>query len=413
MNQAAVHRHAKELQQARTFAEVGQIAYQAVRSLTRYHHSWLAIIEPENPDFARILQVSGAKAELIYEDAPLIPIAGDPMMEEVLRGDAVVVVLDARVDPRTNKEIVHRLQNRTLINVPMRVGTQVLGALGLGSFGPEGVLAPTQEELDGLVIFSVQLAAAFDRVHALARHLQVEQERMALAMRLQAVQRVELMGVLSAGVAHDLNNLLSVVQLSVDALEEGPNPDAIGEARAALRQSAQICKQLLALGRAQAPRREPIDLNARLDATLRLVRPAIPRGVILNQLVGRHPPIIGDPVQLDQALANLIINARDAVGEQGTIEVGADGVTFDSTGKRHPVWARPGEFARISVLDSGSGVPPHVLERIFDPLFTTKQHGTGLGLAVVASVAQQHGGLVRCESSPGCTRFELYLPVAD
>lgn len=226
-------------------------------------------------------------------------------------------------------------------------------------------------------------------------------------------KRVELMGVLASGVADDLNNLLTVVQVSLEALEAGLNPEAAGDARAALRQSSQVCSQLLALGRAQAPRREPIDLNARLQATLRLVRPAIPRGVQVSQQRQPHPHVVGDPVQLDQAFANLIINARDAVGEQGVIEVSTGTVHFDAAVKTRSLWARPGQFARVSVLDSGQGVPADLLARIFDPLFTTKLHGTGLGLSVVASVAQQHQGLVHCESAPGCTRFDLYLPVAD
>jgi signal transduction histidine kinase len=404
-----IFQHAEALQHARTFSEVGTVAFEAVQSLTRYRHSWLAIIEPENPDFARILQVSGAHADVIFEELPRVPIAGDPMMAELLRGEAVVVVNDARIDPRTNKEIVNRLHNRTIVNVPMRVGTQMLGSLGVGTFGDEGVLPPTPEELDSLVIFSVQLAAAFDRVHAAERHHRVEQERQALQLRLESLQRVELMGVLASGVAHDLNNLLTVIQSGIDALVMGPDAEAEAEARGAIDQAVLVCRQLLALGRPRAPRREPIDLKGRLEATLRLVLPAIPSGVVVSRHLQPHPPVVGDQVQLDQAFANLLINARDAVGERGSIEVRTDSMSF---GAAHPDWARPGEFARVSVSDSGVGVPPELLERIFDPLFTTKQQGTGLGLAVVASVVQQHQGLVRCESHPGNTRFELYLPVA-
>lgn len=413
MDQPSVFRHARELQQARTFAEVGRVAFAAVRSLTRYRHSWLAVLEPDAPSFARILQVSGEKAELIFEECPVVPVAGDEMMRELISARQVVVVDDARVDPRTNKEIVGRLLSRTIINVPMLLESQVLGSLGLGTFGDEGVLPPTREELDALVVFSVQLAAAFERVRAAERQRRVEEERQLLERRLEAVQRVELMGVLAAGVAHDLNNLLSVVNTSLDVLSEGPDPEAAEDGRLAVQRAAEVCGQLLALGRAHTTRREPIDLNARLEATLRLVRGAIPAGVRVNHGKGTHPRVVGDPVQLDQAFANLLINARDAVGERGTIEVVTDDVTFDASVQQRSGWARPGHFARVSVLDSGAGVPPAILDRIFDPLFTTKQHGTGLGLAVVASVMSQHQGLVHCESSPGHTRFELYLPVAE
>ncbi len=385
--------------------------FAAVTALTRYRHSWLALVEPENPGFAKILQVSGELAEGILEQLPSVPIAGDPMMAEVINSDAVVVVIDARTDPRTNKEIVALLQNRTIINVPMSLGSHVLGALGFGTFGEEGLLPPTADELDAMVVFSVQVAAAFERVRAQDRHDRVEQERAALELRLEALQRVELMGVLASGVAHDLNNLLMVIHGSVDLLELGPDEDALGDARKALRRSAEVCRQLLALGKARGAHREPIDLNARLEATLRLVRPAIPSGVVISHEMQTSALIVGDPVQLDQAFANLIINARDAVGERGTIEVITDDVTFDAEVQSRSGWARPGHFARISVLDSGGGVPAAIIHRIFDPLFTTKTHGTGLGLAVVSSVIQQHHGLVHCESTPGHTRFELYLPM--
>ena len=222
MDHAAVFRHAKELQQARTFGELGKVVFAAVSALTRYRHSWLAIIEPENPGFAKILQVSGELSEGVLEQVPTVPIAGDAMIAEVLLNEAVVVVNDARTDPRTNKELVALVQNRTIINVPMSVGTQVLGALGFGTFGEEEVLPPTADELDAMVVFSVQLAAAFERVRAQDRHDRVEKERAALELRLEALQRVELMGVLASGVAHDLNNLLSVMHGCVDLLAEGP-----------------------------------------------------------------------------------------------------------------------------------------------------------------------------------------------
>lgn len=412
MDQTSVFRHAKELQQARTYAEVGRVAHAAVTSLTRYRHSWLALFEPENPGFLRILETSGTMAEVIMEEIPTVPTEGDAMVAEILSGNGVVVVVDARTDPRTNKEIVALVHNRTIINVPMTLGGEVLGALGLGTYGEEECLAPTSEELDAMVVFSVQLAAAFERVRATERHQRVEKERIGLERRLEALQRVELMGLLASGVAHDLNNLLMAAQTNVELLARGPDPELLADTRAALQQAAQVCAQLLSLGRVQGGHREPIDLNARLDATLRLVRPSMPSGVKLSHQAHPHPRVLGNPVQLDQAFANLLINARDAVGERGTIEVVTDEVTFDEAARNHPGWARPGHFARVSVLDSGAGVPSAILDRIFDPLFTTKTHGTGLGLSVVSSVVQQHQGLVHCESRPGRTRFELYLPAA-
>lgn len=385
------------------------VANKAVRSLTRYRHTWLGIFEPEQPGCMRILEASEAIAELVYEEAPVVPIDGDPMMIELLRQEGAVVVVDARTDPRTNKSIVERLQNRTIINVPMRLGLTVVGTLGIGTFGDEGVVEPTQAELDALVVFGVQLAATLNRLADDERQQREARERVAIERRLEALQRVELMGVLLSGVAHDLNNLLSVVQSNLEMLKLGPDPEALLDAQLAVERAAQVCLQLLTLGRAQASTRQPIDLNERVEATLRLVRPAIPRGIEVSHEPHPHPLVFGDPVQLDQVLANLILNARDAVGAKGQICVEVNDATISPP---HAAWARSGHFARVCVRDSGTGIPPGIIERIFDPLFTTKSSGTGLGLAVVSRVVAAHQGLMHCESQPGNTSFELYLPEA-
>jgi signal transduction histidine kinase len=413
VDQSSVFRHAQALQQARTFTEVGRVAAQAVQSLTRYRHSWLAIVEPEAPEFVRILQVTGELSEVIFETCPLVPIAGDGMVQEIIERNHVVVVLDGREDPRTNKAIVEVLGNRTIINVPMVLGTQVIGMLGVGTFRDEGVVAPTQGELDALVVFSVQLAAAFERVRSTQRQQRIEHERARLERRLEALQRVEMMGVMASGVAHDLNNLLNIASMNVELLREEPDADAADDALLALRRAAEVCQQLLQLGREVTPPTQPLELDARVDETVRLFKPTLPAGVTITHQTAPHPEVRGDPTQLDQALANLVLNARDAVGEHGTIEIATDEVTFDDGALARHGWARRGRFARVSVIDSGTGIAPELVDRVFDPLVTTKKHGTGLGLAVVARVMEKHRGFVRCESRPGRTRFELYLPASS
>lgn len=412
MDQSAVFRHARALQQATTLSAVGRVAAEAVHALTRYRHSWLALLEVDDPKYARIIEVSSTLSDVILEHCPRVPVDGDPMMRELLEKSRVIVVDDARLDPRTNKAIVEQLGNRTLINVPMSIADTVLGSLGLGTFGDEGVMPPTEDELDALLVFSVQLAAAFERVRSTEKARQVEQERATLERRLESLQRVELMGVMASGVAHDLRNILTVLRSSVDLLSEGPDPEVAADAREALDRAADVCGQLLALGRTARKPVQEVDLDARLEATLRLVRPAMPSGVTVKYERRPHPAVTGDPVQLDQAFANLILNARDAVGERGTIHVVTDAVTFDEAGVARSRWARPGHYARVAVQDDGCGIPPDLLEHIFEPLVTTKQQGTGLGLAVVSTVMKQHHGLVHCESKPGQTRFELYLPAA-
>jgi len=222
------------------------------------------------------------------------------------------------------------------------------------------------------------------------------------------------MGVLAAGVAHDLNNYLSIVLSTLDLLAvELPERLAdLTPAKEATQRAASVAGHLLSLGRAAAAP-TLVDLDARVAATLQLVRPTMPKGIRVEHVASRRARLLGDPVQVDQAVANLLLNARDALDRKGTIVLTTDCLGFDREAATRAGWAREGRFARLRVHDDGPGIPAELQRRIFDPLFTTKPQGTGLGLAVVLRVVQQHQGLVRCESKPGQgTTFELYFPEA-
>lgn len=406
--------HSGELQRAGTLDELIRVANSAVRDVSRFRTAWLAWLDPENDAHVRILAVQGS-VPASWMTALVIPLEGDAMIQEILRGGKPVVVEDARTDPRTNKDIVAQTGNRTIINIPVTVGGNVRGSLGVGSFFDEGVMAPTTEELEALTLFATQLAPAFDRIRALEERDRVIEERQALEQHLRSLERVELMGVLAAGVAHDMNNLLSVAMLSLDSIPREPLPElhreSLGDAARALSKMREISRQLLQLGRREAPTRAELDLNARVERTLELVRPSIPRGV---KLVHEHdglPRVEADSVQLEQALANLVLNARDAVGERGTITLRVDERQFDPALVSRVRGSRPGRFAHVRVTDTGPGLPPELKDRVFDPLFTTKATGTGLGLAVVSRITAQHQGFVAVESEPGHgTSFDLYLP---
>ena len=376
----------------------------------------MALRDPTDTTLVRILGASKDIESLIFEQVPVFPSKGDPMLDEIFSGKGVVVVIDAPLDPRTNKAIVAKVHNRTIINVPMTLGDRVVGALGLGTFGEEGVMTPTEAELDALLIYAMQLAAAVERVRSAEARQRIERERYSLQRQLESLQRVELMAVLASGVAHDLNNLLAVILSNLNGIDPTPlgeDAEAIRDSLDAAARSREVIRQLLALGRPQAPHREHVDLNVHISSTLQLVKAAIPRGVQVTQERGPLMRVEGDPVQLGQALANLIINARDAVGDSGSITVGLDDVRLDEGFALSTGWARAGHFARVCVRDSGPGIPPDVIDPIYDPLFTTTPQGTGLGLAVVSRVVQQHQGLIRCKTAVGQgTTFEVYLPAA-
>ncbi len=415
INLNAVLRHASTLQRATTLSELVALTWNAVRSETRYRTAWLALVEPADPAHFRVVQVEGSMQELVLEKCPKVAIAGDAMLHELIEGKAPVLVLEAADDPRTNKVMVAALGNRTILNVPMVLGPVVIGALGVGTFGDEGALAPSDDEVEALVILATQLAGAITRMSLLDAQRQDAERRQRLERYLESLQRVELMGVLAAGVAHDLNNYLTVAQANLGLLEMSAANSDHGLVEAAIhatQRASDVVQQLLSLGRAQSPNRELVDLQARVAGTVRLVRSSMPATVTLTREPGGAPPVTGDPVQIEQALANLLINAREAVGDAGVITIGVHERELNEDFVRAQPWARTGRFACVSVSDNGAGIPADVLPNIYDPLFSTKSIGTGLGLAVVSRVVQQHAGLIHCESTLGQgTRFELYFPI--
>ncbi len=409
-----VLQHSGELQQARSLSDLMRVSLRAVKAMSRYREVWVAWFEPDDPAKVRVIASSPNIEERIWETSPILPRGADVMLEEIALGARPVVVEDARTDPRTNKEMVARFANRTIINIPIMLAGTVRGSLGTGTFGDEGVRPPTPAELDALVIYASQFAPAFDRVQALEERDRVEQQRRALQGHLESLQRLELMGVLAAGVAHDLNNMLAVAMTSLSTLTPPPSDaEAIASATAALDKVRELSRQLLQLGRQSEVRRQRVPLIERVGSTLDLVRPSIPRSVQVTYQHQGAPVVEGDPLQLEQAVANLVINARDAVGPTGSISLSVDERNIDASTAPRVHGARAGRFARFAISDSGPGIPGHLLERVFDPLFTTKPLGTGLGLAVVSRITEQHHGFVAVHSPPGQgATFELYLPVA-
>jgi PAS domain S-box-containing protein len=243
-------------------------------------------------------------------------------------------------------------------------------------------------------------------------------ERKQLEAQFLRVQRMEGIGSLAGGLAHDLNNILTPILMSVPFLREtagdSESREMLDTVKACAQRGADIIKQLLTFARGQPGARVPLPLRHLLAEMDKIVRETFPRNIHLV-VVAREGlwSVLGDATQIHQALMNLCVNARDAMPDGGTLTLSAENLILDETVASVTPDAKPGAYVGLSVADTGTGIPREQLDRIFDPFFTTKEigQGTGLGLSTVLGIVRGHGGFVRLDSQVGQgTRFELFLP---
>jgi signal transduction histidine kinase len=249
----------------------------------------------------------------------------------------------------------------------------------------------------------------------------IEQRRTANALaesqqQLRQAQKLEAVGRLAGGVAHDFNNLMAAILAYADLVLKDMSGDDLHRAdleeiRAASGRASKLTLQLLAFSRAQVIERVMLDLVQVLGGVWQLLRRLVGDTIRID-IDYRSPlwPIRGDQVQIEQVLMNLVTNARDAMPGGGTLSFVLSNAIAPSAASPHPVPA-PGEYVKMQVSDTGEGIPADVLSKIFEPYFTTKPEGTGLGLATVYGIVQQMGGSVFVDSPPGSGAvFTIYLP---
>jgi signal transduction histidine kinase len=412
---------AKRLLPATSFADLIAVTREEVEAATGYRHVWFMVKDREELDEVRLIDYAGDRREIIWETVPVLNVKGDAFLEELLTKDEPDVIPDARLDPRTNKQIVAQLQNRTIVNIPLRLLDRPYGVFGVGTFGDEGCRTPTAAELDYLVGMAGQLSVAAARMRYLEERSRGERERLEMERRLLQLQKLESLGLLAGGIAHDFNNLLTVI-LSGAALAERATKDpvVIEELQTVIEAAARgrdVTRKLLAMSRQQDLDLRPLNLNDRLGELLALVRRVLPENIEVDHIRGANLPLTeGDASQIDQVFMNLCVNARDAMPSGGRLTIETEQVLVNgSYAKTHP-WAKPGRYVLTTVADTGIGMARDVLDRIFDPFFSTKGPvaGTGLGLSIAYGIVRQHGGMLNCYSEPGVgTSFKVYLPAIE
>jgi signal transduction histidine kinase len=240
-----------------------------------------------------------------------------------------------------------------------------------------------------------------------------------LRSQLAQAQRMESVGRLAGGVAHDFNNLLMGIMGYADLCRDGidanhPIREWLAEITHEAQRSANLTRQLLAFARKQTIAPKVLDLNEAVGDMLKMLRRLIGEDIDLAWQPCLEPWRVRlDPGQLDQILANLCVNARDAIGDVGKVTIGTANVTIDAEYCAGHIEARPGSYAVLAVSDDGCGMDRETLGNVFDPFFTTKAmgQGTGLGLATVYGIVKQNEGFINVYSEPGKgTTFRIYLP---
>ena len=239
-------------------------------------------------------------------------------------------------------------------------------------------------------------------------------DRRRLEQRLQGAQKLEALGMLAAGIAHDFNNVLSAVSGNLDMMERHAAPDGplhrlILTAQRAMSRGETLTRHLLSFGRQRVLSPETVDLAQRIRELSDLLNGLLRDKIQLDLALAEDLwPVEVDPGELELAMLNIAANARDAMPEGGMLRIGAENVRLAAEPGGNGL---AGDFVAIEIGDTGAGIAPEVLERVFEPFVTTKKDGSGLGLSQVYGFAQQAGGMATIDSSLGKgTRVTLYVP---
>jgi PAS domain S-box-containing protein len=246
-------------------------------------------------------------------------------------------------------------------------------------------------------------------------------EKKTLEAQLRRAQRLESIGTLAGGIAHDLNNILSPILMGIHMLQE-KNPDEesqrwLGTMRTSAMRGSDLVKQVLTFARGAEGQRIKLSPKYLMKDLVLMLQDTLPKSIEVSYSVPNDVwPVMGDATQLYQLLMNLCLNARDAMPGGGRLQIKAENTRLDETYARMRFNAEPGRFVLITIADTGAGIPPEVRDKIFDPFFTTKEigRGTGLGLSTVLGIVKSHGGLIDVASKVGKgSAFKVYLPAVE
>lgn len=266
--------------------------------------------------------------------------------------------------------------------------------------------------------------------HARVRSLQIDKrvllvfvqqditERKLLEAQFLRAQRLESIGTLAGGIAHDLNNVLSPILLCAQILHkhfsDGEMKKMVEMIAVSARRGSDLVKQVLSFARGIEGQRVSLSMAPLIGEVQKIIQETFPKSIVPKiEISDPLSHVLGDSTQLHQVLMNIIVNARDAMPKGGILHIVCENIVLDELYARLHIDARPGPYVVITISDTGQGMPPAVKERIFEPFYTTKDasKGTGLGLSTVLGIVRSHGGLIHVYSEEGKgSTFKIYLP---
>ncbi|NLV43170.1 MAG: transporter substrate-binding domain-containing protein [Candidatus Hydrogenedentes bacterium] len=386
---------------------------------------------------AEVLDVSFSSLWLLNEDASLLACIASSAIEpasetKVLRVDEIPAYMealesgrhvdapDARHDPRT----MHLLENYlvpnkvgALLDAPVRVGGKLVGVLCNEHHGGPRYWRP--DELQ----FAAEISDQVSQALVLQERRRTEEERRMYEKRMQQSQKLESLGILAGGLAHDFNNLLTAIMGNVDLSlmdipEENPATSSLKEIKALSNRAADLCRSMLAYAGKGTFVIKPLGLNEEVRQMGQMTASSITRNIhVVYALDDNLPAVDADKGQIHQVIMNLLLNAAEAIGDKnGTITVRTEKVECDPDYFQDGYFTdmlEDGTYVALEVSDTGAGMDRETLEKIFNPFFSTKFVGRGMGLSGVLGIVRGHKGSIRVYSEPGHgSIFTVLLPAS-
>jgi PAS domain S-box-containing protein len=347
----------------------------------------------------------------------LLPIVSD-LLKQVIAKREALVANSVQSAPLAGQSPASHGHISSFLGVPIFKGAEIVGLIAVANRqgGYSG------QEIRYLKMMSQATGVLYDNYRQDLKRLALEEQQERLEAQVRQGQKLEVLGRLAGGVAHDFNNMLMVLGGSSELLERSLPKDSparvhLEQIQRTTEKAAAITRQLLAFSRKQILEIRPMDLHEALTESESMIPRLLGSDV---ELTSHHqaarPWILCDPAQIEQIVANLAINARDAMPEGGKLAISTRNASLLPVDHDAPPSAATGDWVVLEVADSGCGMDEKTREKIFEPFFTTKPvgKGTGLGLSTVYGIIKQCHGHIRVESAPGKgSRFELYFPAVE